>query len=70
MNNIQYKVALDRELNQLNRQIDAKIIHGLNYKEDAKRHKKLLAQLRQARRAPSFLSRSISSLRYVSMFLF
>jgi hypothetical protein len=42
--------TIRRELHKLNEQIDLKIIQGQFYKEEARRHKLLLAQLRQIKR--------------------
>lgn len=62
--------TLQREISKLNRLIDNKIIAGLDYKEDARRHKKLLAEIRRNKNTRSVWSWGTASLRYVSMFLF
>lgn len=60
----QYQHRLESELDSLNSLIDEKIIRGLSYRSEAKRHKMLIKQARQMRRRPLF-SRVLS---YVSLF--
>ena len=62
--------TLRRQISKLNRVIDTKIIAGLDYKEDARRHKKLLAEIRKTKQARPVWSWGMASLKYVSMFLF
>jgi hypothetical protein len=69
MSNHQYRSRLEQEINKINKVIDNKIFFGLDYREDARRHKKLLAQIRKTRKA-SIWSWGAASLKYVSMFLF
>ncbi|GEM_PF-1714735 len=47
---------IDTELAQLNKKIDWKIISGYTYKDDARRHKLLLAKARQVNRKSTFRS--------------
>ncbi len=44
MNAREYAHSIDSEIKMINRIIDQKIIRGLNYYEDARRHKLLLQQ--------------------------
>lgn len=46
---IQYQKAIESELTTLNQTIDRKIIYGLNYSDEARRHKMLRSQIRKAR---------------------
>ena len=64
MSKKQIQTAIARELEKLNEKIDIKILEGESYARDARRHKLLLAQLKQLRRREWF-SRSMRSLRYV-----
>lgn len=44
MNARQYAQSINEEIKTINKIIDQKIIRGLNYYEDAKRHRLLLQQ--------------------------
>lgn len=48
MSKQQYLRALNKEIQKLNGLIDNKILHGHDYKREARRHKELLRQLRRA----------------------
>jgi hypothetical protein len=58
MKKLFYKAAIRKELKKLNRKIDLNILWGLNYKEEAKRHKALLSKLRDSKRG--FFNRALS----------
>ncbi|MEN9649420.1 MAG: hypothetical protein RL094_387 [Candidatus Parcubacteria bacterium] len=45
----QIKTAIEVELRKLNETIDMKIVRGLSYRQEARRHKTLLAQARRLR---------------------
>jgi hypothetical protein len=60
----EYKQHLEAELNSLNWAIDEKILRGLSYSREAKRHRELIKQARRERRRP-FFARVFS---YVSLF--
>lgn len=47
MSKKQYLKALNAEIQKLNGIIDAKILHERSYYREAKRHKRLLAELRK-----------------------
>lgn len=47
MSNKQYLRSLNLEIQKLNGIIDQKIINNYNYKKEALRHKKLLAEIRR-----------------------
>lgn len=51
MSKSQIKSAIEGELRRLNETIDMKIVRGLSYREEARRHKALLSQARQLRRS-------------------
>ena len=55
MSKRQYLKALNAEISKLNEVIDRKIIQNFNYKSEAKRHKKLLAQIRKNEVQRSFV---------------
>jgi len=55
---------LSSELAKLNQEIDLKIIKGLSYEKEARRHRTLLSQLKRLQRE-SFWSKS---LQYLSLF--
>jgi hypothetical protein len=48
--------SISVELRKLNEVIDMKIIRGLSYRAEARRHKHLLTKLNQANRQRSFFS--------------
>jgi hypothetical protein len=45
--------AIKNEIKRLNHEIDLRIIKGLSYKEQSRRHKYLMAQLNQLGRSQS-----------------
>ncbi len=45
MSKSMYKKTIEHEIEKLNQKIDLKIIKGLSYRTEAKRHKFLLARL-------------------------
>ncbi len=47
MSKYQLKKTIEREIKDLNWKIDMKIVRGLSYREEARRHKLLLMQLRR-----------------------
>lgn len=51
-----YKKHIEREIDALNLLIDEKIMHGLSYRKEAKRHKDLIRWARRNRQ-PSFMTR-------------
>ncbi|MBP9771768.1 MAG: hypothetical protein KBD16_02475 [Candidatus Pacebacteria bacterium] len=50
----EYKQHLEQELETLNWVIDEKILRGLSYKSEARRHLDLIKQARRERRRPLF----------------
>ncbi len=56
MNQHQFKKRIEAELEALNWTIDEKIIQGISYRSEAKRHKELLRWARRLRH-PSFFQR-------------
>jgi predicted exporter len=50
MSKQQYLRALNKEIQKLNGLIDDKIVHGYDYKREARRHRELLRQLRKEER--------------------
>lgn len=65
-----YEIArsLKKEIRKINRVIDMKIIQGLSYHLESRRHKFLTSQLRHLVPAqPSWLGRSMS---FVGLFMF
>ncbi len=59
MSEKQFKNYVDKELRRLNEVIDFNIIHGLSYKQEAKRHKALIKQ-RQKDRYTDFFKKIAS----------
>lgn len=55
MSKKQYLRALNKEIQKLNGIIDLKITQNHNYKREAIRHKKLLAEIRRRKVRNSFL---------------
>ena len=62
--------ALRRELETLNEIIDQKIVKGLSYAREARRHKSLLSSIASLRRASRAYSGWFSKLSFVSTFFF
>lgn len=62
MSEKQYLKALNREIQELNNVIDLKILLDHNYKREARRHKRLLAEIRrrEIRRSFSMLYRALT----------
>lgn len=60
----EYKQRIEAEINSINWRIDEKIVRGLSYAAEARRHKALIKQMRRERRHP-LLNRVVS---YVSLF--
>ncbi len=50
MSKEQYLKIIEREIHNVNKIIDAKIIKGLDYKSEALTHKQLLHKIRQHKR--------------------
>jgi len=46
MSQSQYLKMLEREINKINKQIDLKILKGLDYRREARNHKLLLKRVR------------------------
>ena len=61
MSKRQYIRVINEEIEKLNGVIDFKILHGSEYHKEARRHKKLLAQIRktEARRSLQRLTRRL-----------
>lgn len=47
MSREQYLKIIEREIHNINKRIDAKIIQGMDYKREAREHKQLLRKIRQ-----------------------
>ncbi|OHA58870.1 MAG: hypothetical protein A2571_00610 [Candidatus Vogelbacteria bacterium RIFOXYD1_FULL_44_32] len=60
----QYTKSIQRELSDINQIIDRKIIHGLSYRRESLRHKRLISELRRRRSTSGW--RSLMS--FVSLF--
>lgn len=45
----EYIHSLQKKLKQINQVIDFKILHGLKYHEEARRHKEILARIKKQR---------------------
>jgi len=50
MSKEQYLKIIEREIHNVNKKIDAKIIKGIDYSREALEHKQLLHKIRQHRR--------------------
>jgi len=62
MSKKQYIQTLNNEIQKLNGVIDLKIVHGADYKQEARRHRRLLKQIRreEARRSFARLKHALS----------
>ncbi len=61
MSKQQFKSALQEELNKLNEQIDWKVLRGLPYAREARRHRQIVAELRRLNRHHLGLWRALAS---------
>ncbi len=50
MSRTQYLKIIEREIHDINKKIDIKIIQGVDYSKEAREHKQLLHKIRQHRR--------------------
>jgi hypothetical protein len=67
MSSFQYEKAAEVEIERLNKRIDYKILHGISYSDEARRHKMLRAQIQKARqRRPSLFGQFGQILRFSS----
>jgi hypothetical protein len=57
----QYLKIIERELHNLNKKIDVKILQGIDYAKEAREHKQLLHKIRQHSRR-GFLGKFLNSL--------
>jgi len=57
----QYLKIIERELHNLNKKIDVKILQGIDYAKEAREHKQLLHKVRQHSRR-GFLGKFLNSL--------
>jgi hypothetical protein len=64
MTHQQYQQYIEREISSLNMLIDEKILHGLSYRSEARRHRELIRQARKMRRQPLMLR----MLSFISLF--
>jgi len=55
-----FKKAIERELQKLNEEIDNKIVKGLSYIKESKRHKALFLQLNKFNRRSNLFQRSFN----------
>lgn len=46
MSKKEYKIVLKKEIEKINHKIDQKIVWGLNYKQEARRHKELILKMK------------------------
>lgn len=53
----QYLKIIEKEIHQLNKKIDLKILRGEDYNKEASEHKLLLRKIRQNRARRSFFSK-------------
>lgn len=57
----QYIKIIERELHNINKKIDVKILQGMDYAREAREHKQLLHKIRQHKRK-GFLGRFLNGL--------
>jgi len=61
MNREQYLKIIERELHNINKKIDIKILQGIDYTKEAREHRQLLHKIRQHSRR-GFLGNFLNSL--------
>lgn len=61
MSKQQFKSVLQDELNKLNEQIDLKVMRGLPYAREARRHRQVVTELRRLNRDHLGLWRSLTT---------
>ena len=47
MSREQYLKIVEREIHNINKKIDVKILHGMDYSKEAREHRQLLHKIRQ-----------------------
>jgi|GEM_PF-2224003 len=69
MTSLQFEREIESQLGVLNQTIDRKIMRGLDYSDEARRHKMLRVQMRKARsRRPSMFSQLSNPLGQIMRF--
>jgi hypothetical protein len=58
-----FKKAIERELQKLNEEIDNRIVKGLSYIKESKRHKALLLQLNKFNHRSNLFQKSFNFIR-------
>jgi len=61
MSREQYLKIIEREIHNINKKIDIKILQGMDYTREAREHKQLLHKIRQHKRK-GFFGRFLNSL--------
>lgn len=54
MSREQYLKIIEREIHNINKRIDVKIIQGIDYTKEAREHKQLIHKIRQHKRRGPF----------------
>ncbi len=67
MNREQYIKIVEREIHNINKKIDIKILQGVDYRKEAREHKQLLHKIRQHKRK-GFLGNLLNFLNRFSQF--
>jgi len=70
MSNNTFKKAIEQELKKLNEEIDKKIVKGISYMKESKRHKALLRQLDRLTNRKNAFHFFQQSYNFISTFLF
>jgi hypothetical protein len=65
-----FKKAIERELQKLNEEIDNRIVKGLSYIKESRRHKLLLKQLDRFNNRKNAFHFFQQSYNYISTFIF
>jgi hypothetical protein len=68
MSREQYLKIIERELHEINKRIDMKILSGQEYRREAKAHKMLLLKIRQHSPHKGFFGRFITAVPQFLMF--
>lgn len=56
----QYKKVIENQIKKINERIDYKIVNGIAYSNDSRRHKALLDKFRRQYETPSFFGKLLS----------
>ncbi|MEI6660291.1 MAG: hypothetical protein WCK91_02615 [bacterium] len=67
MNRVEYLKIIEKEIHNINKKIDIKILQGVEYRKEAQAHKVLLHKVRQHSRS-NFFSKLMQAIPQIAIF--